>query len=199
MYKLIRVFGKYEAFMFLLGGQHRMNGVRGAHYCKPIGAEYLHALRSDDPKGEIISIALGEKCIKDAKTKMRYNVEKRAAGRYRSLNIIPWLAGRKQKREDTTVEFRIHRNTHDVDRVIGWAQLCACLVEWCHKASDKEIDELPKSAAQAFANIIAPSLKDWILNRIKGWRNDTSIKSGVPRRVRFRNGEYVMVPYGSLS
>jgi hypothetical protein len=190
MYKLLKVFAKYEAFMYLLSGQQRMIN----EYSEPCGKAYMTALESDDPKGGILSTAISaSKDSKQGRKDVRFSCKKDGV-RYRSLNIMPWITGHRHKRTDSTVEFRMHRNTNDVERVIAWTQLCVSLVDWCHNASDKEINELPDSALVAFATIIAPHLRKWLLNRVRDWRQATCFANDGVRRVRFRKGKYVMVP-----
>ncbi len=192
MWRLLRVYSKYEPFLYMLAGQHRMVN----DYCSPIASRIGGASEREnffDVKGEILSFYVNEE-VSYARSRMR-DLSKKDGSRYKSLNIMPWLSGRRFKASDTTVEFRLHRNTKDANRVIGWTQLCVRLVDWCATASEADVRALPDSALHAFCKVIAPDLKDWILNRLKGWHEDTAIKRGAPRRVRFRNGKYVAVPY----
>ncbi len=98
------------------------------------------------------------------------------------------------------MEFRLHANSLDAGgRVLGWAKLCARLVDWCHSASNKEAEALPNSALKALC-IIAPDLKDWILKRILDWRKVTSMSDSpvrraqglrkIARRIKVKNGTW---------
>ncbi len=205
MYRLLWVYSKVEPLLYLIGGQQRMNN----RYCRPAGASYATALADVDRKGGILAVALQgeEEEVRKAPDARKYarRVEKKHHGRYKGINIIPWLAGRRQRlrsiyvrdknvdgkaigkpvyygvrnsqRPDSTIEFRLHSNSLDAGgRVLNWAKLCARLVDWCTKASDKETQALPKSALKALC-IIAPDLKPWILERIRHWRGATKIRN----------------------
>lgn len=210
MYRLLWVYGKVEPLMYLLAGQHR---ARLDHdrtsYCKPVGREYLDSLSEVDRKGAVLAVALGRGNSEEGARKILRScrIGKKDGGRYRGLNIIPWLAGRAYKerkvtkdlktgkvttsltpKPDSTVEFRLHRNSMNPDRVIGWSQLCAKLVDWCANATDKEAQNLPKSPLRALCEVIAPELAPWILRRVTEWRKATKVspytkRRGVPRRI----------------
>ncbi len=216
MYRLLWVYGKIEPILYLLAGQERSKG----HYCKPVGKDYLKSLSEFDRKTAVLEIAIGSEdiCGRGLKQYMRSRIlEKKGAGRYRGLNIIPWIVGRAYPQKvqtvnpetgkkstafrpnsDTTVEFRMHKNTKKSTRVIGWAQLCARLVEWCANATDKEAQDLPKSALRALCQIIAPDLAPWILSRVKEWRRSTPTAKDyrskrsrpIPRRISITENGY---------
>lgn len=198
MYRLLWVYSHVEPVLFLLAGQQRIQN----HYCRPCGRDYREALgpslleKFQDRKGKVLEVAFSADSNRlnygyTARTYQRRTPGKKDGGRYRALNICPWLAGRKEKKPDTTVEFRLHRNTLDAKRVIGWAQLCARLVEWSANATDKEAQELPKSALRALCQVIAPDCAPWILNRVKGWRADLPKLGGnYPRRIHISEGRY---------
>ncbi len=219
MYRLLWVYGKVEPLMYLLAGQHRAKLDRDrTSYCKPVGKEFLDSLSEVDRKGAVLATALGrnhsEKAARQALRNSR--IGKKDSGRYRGLNIIPWLAGRAYKerkvttdrktgkitttlvpKSDSTVEFRMHRNSLNPDRVIGWAQLCAKLVEWCASATDKEAQNLPKSALRALCEVIAPECAPWILRRVQEWRKATAVsprtqRRRVPRRISITDNGYTL-------
>ncbi len=217
MYRLLWVYGKVEPLMYLLAGQHRAKVDRDrTSYCKPVGKEFLDSLSEVDRKGAVLSVALGKGQSEDAARKSfrSHRIGKKDGGRYRGLNIIPWLAGRayKEKRQvrdkntgkvvtylepksDSTVEFRMHRNSLLGDRVIGWTQLCAKLVDWCANATDKDAQALPKSALRALCEVIAPECAPWILHRVKEWRKATRVgpvskKRRIPRRISLTDQGY---------
>lgn len=195
MLRLLRVYSLLEPILYLLAGQHRATN----RYCAAIGGMYADALMAHDPKDRVLAVAYrdeygsqgGREYVKTFKP------GKKARGRYKGLNICPWLAGRRDRGDtasDTTVEFRLHCNTLDAERVTGWAQLCARLVDWSAKASDNEARSLPKSALRALC-IIAPDLKPWIMSRVKGWRTATTTKrydrnGKSPRRISIKEGTY---------
>jgi hypothetical protein len=203
LYRFLRVFGKVEGLLYVLGGQQRITN----SYCEPCGVNYLAALDSDDPKNAVLALAYGvrekgeptprrrgKKVVqivpRYGKQANRDNPGKKTGGRYKSINIAPWVFGRRLRavqtgkgvrrngqRRDTTLEFRLHRNGDGAERVIGWTHLCVAIVEWCARASDAEVRKLPKSALRALCTI-APASKVWILRRVTEWRVATRIEPG---------------------
>lgn len=92
---------------------------------------------------------------------------------------------------DTTVEFRIHPNTHDETRVINWVKVILRLVDWAAKSTDKDLENLPKSALRILCQVIAPECSPWIMSRVKEWRNETSRNLGrQQRRISLKGGKY---------
>ncbi len=186
MYRLLWVYGKIEPILYLLAGQKRsLGGNGGRSYCAPVGQKYLASLSEIDRKGGVLAVAFEKASPSIAKSYVRsHRMHKKDQGRYRGLNIIPWLAGRttdpntgKHRRApDSTVEFRMHRNSLDAKRVIGWTQLCVRIVDWCANATDKQAQALPKSALRALCEVIAPDCAPWILSRVREWRNATKMK-----------------------
>jgi hypothetical protein len=190
MYRLLATYAHIEPLLYLLAGQERMTN----QYCKSCGPEYREALNHEtDRKNAVLSIALGYGLANSGKQNMRNGCDKKGGGRYRGLNIMPWLAGRKFRAPDTTVEFRIHGNSLDSKQVVGWTKVCARLVDWVTKSSDSDFSKLPKSALRALCEVIAPDCKEWILNRINTWRSTTSIPKRkksrkTPRLIKFKCG-----------
>lgn len=181
MYRLLHVYAKVEPLLYLLGGQKRMQNT----YCMPVGKLYTQAMANVDRKGQCLAVAYASP---EGRMAARRNPGKKAGGRYRGLNICPWLAGRRRQqiRPDTTVEFRIHRNSLDMSRVTGWVKLLVTLVDWCAKATDKEAAALPRSALRALC-ALAPESKEWILARVKAWRRATRPKA---RLIKVKGGLY---------
>lgn len=186
-----------------MGGQKRID----SKYCTPCGTEYFClGLNDDDNKKEKlarIAYSTPNRMISksDVNSILR-SPTKKAEGRYKGLNILPWLYARKHKASDQTVEFRIHENTNVAERVINWTKVCVRLVDWCAKSTDSEIKELPKSALRTLC-IIAPDCKDYILDRIKIWRQcalkSPQILEGIgivncdKRRIRLVEGNWTIV------
>lgn len=196
MYRFLAVWSRIEGLMYVLGGQHRATNT----YCEPCGDNYKKALASNDPKNAILSLAYGcrettEVAIKGeyvqvpaGKQYNRNHPTKKPGGRYKSVNIAPWVFGRrlaKHRKPDTTIEFRLHRNGDGAERVIGWTHLCVAIVDWCAKASEAEVAKLPKNALRALCRI-APGSQAWILQRVREWRTVTKCDSGVARRIDAR-------------
>lgn len=177
MFRFLAVYCRLESLLFLIGGQNRY---AGTSYCRPVAKLYTQALQSNDPKGGILSAA----CLSDGdgplrnpadgrKTMAEQGASKKGGGRYKAINIMPWIAGRIYGRPDTTVEFRLHRGSHNRERLIHWAYICQDIVDWCCKATNADVEALPKSAARALA-VISPRTKGWVLRRLLGWRKSTT-------------------------
>gem|GEM_PF-6628664 len=90
---------------------------------------------------------------------------------------------------DTTIEFRLHPNTLDTERVINWTKLVIGLVDWVVKHSDKDVEKLSKSPLRALCQIV-PDSTTWILHRVREWRKETSRSYGVSRLVSLKGGKY---------
>lgn len=180
MCRLLAIYSKVEPALYLLAGEDRIAN----RYCAPVGTQYKMDKNFYDKKNRILSVALDNP---NGRQGQRAKPGKKHASRYKSLNIMPWLAGRAKKAKDTTVEFRLHRNSSDANRIIGWAKLCCRIVDWTAKSTDSDVEKLPTSAMQALA-IIAPDCKEWMLNQIQQWRKS---KRAV-RKIRFVNGVYAI-------
>ena len=189
--KLLRIFAHIEPVMFAIGGQNRQRN----DYCAPSARVFTDALTCADRKGAILSLVESGGYVSPSRGREvgKGRISKKASGRYRSLNICPWLArmrAGKDRVPDCTVEFRLHRNTLDAKRVIGWTQLCVQIVDFAARASASEVDALCKlSALRALARI-APHSKEWIVSRIRAWRKDTSQRRGIARTVAVRQGKW---------
>ncbi len=171
MRRLIATYAKVEPILYILAGQERMQG----NYCRPCGKEYSGALKQEDWKDAVLGVALAaaRNGIRPSEL-AKQRPGKKGGDRYRGLNIMPWIAGRRVSAPDTTVEFRMHRNTLDGARIAGWARLLAAMVEWAVSASDKEVKNLPKSGLRAIVQVIAPDESKWVLSRVKAWRSVTT-------------------------
>src|ERR1035437_993603 len=187
MCRLLTVYARIEPLLYLLAGQERCQN----QFSRTCGEDYKKALLSEDWKGSILAVAFGHTSNKNEVAARAHvkSATKKDGGRYRGLNICPWLAGRKLKAPDTTVEFRIHQGTLDANRVAGWARLCASIIDWVAKSSDKDVAKLPKSALQILCKHIAPDMKPWIIGRINEWRKMTKRGSLTKKLVHFRGGK----------
>lgn len=236
IFRLLWVYARVEPLLYVIAGQQRI----GNTYCKPAGAKYLEAMGYVDRKGGVLATAydqIGSKKIGKSESGREYvrsiKPGKKDGGRYKGLNIIPWLAGRRENinntksrvavaykldrngtriatawvdrethkpivskpvKNDTTVEFRIHRNTLDGERLTQWALLCMRLVDWCAKATDKEAQSLPRSALRCLA-VISPESLPFMLKRIVAWRYATrkSLTNPIPRRIHCHGGRWKIV------
>ncbi len=94
MFRWLKVYAIVEPLLFLIAGQQRINN----NYCHPTGSCYAEALKDEDRKGSVLAVALKEAgyptpAAKSGRAQRR--VEKKALGRYKALNIMPWIAGRR--------------------------------------------------------------------------------------------------------
>jgi hypothetical protein len=169
MQRLLTVYGKLEPLLYVLAGHKRV----GNRYCSPCGIAYNKAMaeaKDNDKTTAILREAFNaHKWTKLDVERHHKAIRKKDGGRYRGLNIIPWIVGRRDMRKDCTVEFRLHENTLNEDRVINWVHLLVTLVDWCRTATDKDIQALPQSTTKALT-IICPNSKAWILQRIRSWK-----------------------------
>lgn len=205
MMRLLRVYALIEPLLYLMGGQQRINGT----YCKPTGTQYAQALESADfatRKKAVLTAAyedLGrERSPIEGHLYARMTPGKKDSARYKGLNIVPWLVGRKVQAPDTTIEFRIHRNSLDAKRVAGWAHLMAAIVDYANRSTDAEVAVLPKSALRALCQHVAPGSKAFILKRVAEWRSVTTAERGKksdaagnripPRRMGFVKGQWAI-------
>ncbi len=170
MRRLIRLYAKVEPILYMLGGQQRIGGT----YCHHAGGRLLTAANADDYKSAIMAAVYGLGTPQAGRERQKERPGKKDGGRYKGLNIIPWLVGRRKHAPDTTVEFRMHRNCLNAGQLSNWAKLCASLVEWSVNASDRDVDALPRSALRTLCQVIAPGQAKWILRLVKDWRHATT-------------------------
>jgi hypothetical protein len=174
MFRLARVYSHVEPLLYLLGGPERVDNT----YCKPWRSTLTEALHAKDPKGAFLE------ALCSTREGLRDCPDKKGEGRYRGLNLRPWLSGRWFKsgpRRDTTVEFRIHKGSLDAERVAKWTRLLVRLIDWTARASDAEVNALPRSAARALG-VIAPELKPWIMKQVQNYAQSTPLRR---RRVHY--------------
>ncbi len=197
MYRILAVYAHLEPVLYLIAGQHRLT----QHYCMPCGDKFRTALGMADPKDAVMYTALQSSHNAGAgRSLARGRPDKKDGGRYKGINIVPWITGRRTGNPDTTIEFRMHRNSLDGARLAGWASLLAEIVEWCVNASDAEVKALPRSALRALCTVIAPHSAAWVLKRVGEWRKVTaggrsdryspSGKKRAFRRIKIKGGVY---------
>lgn len=171
MYRLIEIYSKFEKLLYAIGGDGRFAN----DYCSPCGDRYLKALQhsGEAKKEKVLAVTFKEndRNYLDGFTAIGWSnrCRKKDGGRYKGLNIIPWIVAKRDNRKDCTVEFRIHENTLDVNRVIGWVHLLVKFVDWCKKAKKKDIKSLPKNQIKALIQI-CPDSEDFINTRINAWK-----------------------------
>lgn len=218
MMRLLTVYAKVEPALYLIAGQNRLASQYcrpcGEEYTKAMASQDRRGSvlgvamgRPNDTTRAYMRSRI------DKKGGARYkglNIMPWIAGRSKKSQIetgvrtyLVNVPGKKEKQQkttsgrktvrtmapDTTVEFRIHRNTHDPDRVTGWAMLCASIVDWVVKHTDDEAEALPASAMQALA-IMAPNSKAFIVKRLLDWKYVTRRDGGVKRRIQFNVGKF---------
>jgi hypothetical protein len=158
-----------------LGGQERISD-RGS-YCVPCGDQFGKAANANDWKNAILDYAINTQIPAKGRTaqgrmSVLKGVDKKGGGRYKSVNIMPWIAGRAFKRPDTTVEFRLHRGTHDAKQIVAWTQLLQDIVQWCIMSTERDFEALPSSAARCLA-VMSERSKPWLVLKIGEWRKAT--------------------------
>ncbi len=197
MYRLLTLYSKLEPILYLIAGQDRLAN----QYCKPCGVDYLNALNRRDSKEAIMRVAFGlnDDNYGSARETQRGKPGKKANGRYKGLNICPWLAGRTKAVNgsramvpDTTIEFRIHKNTLDPIRVSSWAKLCVHLIDWVAMHTDDDLKKLPSSPLRILCENVAPDLSKWILSSVKEWRKEykKTNKGTARRKIICSGGKY---------
>jgi hypothetical protein len=170
MSRLIRVYQLVEPILYILGGQGRVTN----HYCRPLGTRYSAVLEADYDKAD-----KRMRVLQYASVPVREGRSKKGGDRYRGMNLLPWLAGKQSNAKDSTVEFRIHKNSHDPQRLVPWATLLSDLVSWVACHNDREADALPKGALRALVAML-PTHREYILARLREWKNETTANSAYP-------------------
>ena len=211
--RLALVYSTVEPFLYLLAGQHRSSlclKQNGHNYSAPNGKALSGAALDIEWKKRLLKTIL--QCADIPRNKPH----KKSESRYVGMNLVPWVAGRVSSRRftngtalvgkhyrpkykterttipDTTIEFRLHRDSLDAERVIGWTKLLVRLVDWCAKATDKEVTDLlnrKESSARALCRI-APDCASWIIKRLRAWRK--AVRFG-RRRIAYYRGEYMLI------
>jgi hypothetical protein len=194
MYRLLWLYSHVEPILYMLAGQQRASNT----YCMPCGEAYKKAMSGVDRKGGVLEVAFSSaRSSNSGRSHQRQNPGKKDSGRYRGLNLCPWLAGRKNKAPDTTLEFRLHSNSSEADRVINWTQLCVRMVDWAVKSTDNDALELPKSALRTLCKVVAPECEPYIMKCLKEWRKKykgaARLVGTEHRRIRYRGGRYSLI------
>lgn len=184
MYRLLWVYSQVETILFWLGGKERMK----SSWCRPCGQAYRKAVsysqKTINQKVLLVAYATNKKCdrinddyygcsdISGLDYYRRYG-DRRAQGRYKALNLCPWLSARKRNKKGMTVEFRLHKyaEPEETEDVIQWVQLLVQLVDWAKKATDEEAKQLPQNALLAL-HAIAPKSRKWIRQQGNKWGKD---------------------------
>lgn len=207
--RLMRVWAKIEPIMYAVAGQGRVSN----KYCQPAADVIRQCLSAEKPKiathayfrlglqsvagasahNEQGQVIRGYAAVTQSLHYKRDGLDKKATGRYRAMNLCPWLVRRQRPilpntgetprtgqearaymPKDCTVEFRLHRNTKDPERVYQWAMLLSNLVQWVSTHTDRDVDNLPASPLRALVAMV-PSHRNWILGRLRIWRRATTV------------------------
>lgn len=195
MARLVRLYERVEPALYVLSGRRRWSN----RFCRPWDTRFTTALASTtDVKGAILRVlynsadeAAGKKELTNTWSRDAGNgklvpygePEKKSSFRYHGLNLAPWIARLRRRNKskaarslynrpvsDATVEFRLHENCHDRERLTAWTKLLVRLVDFASKSTDSEIDSLPMSGMRALATI-APDCLPFIVQRTKAYRN----------------------------
>lgn len=189
--RLIKVYSKVELLLYAIGGDARVVN----EYCSPCGEKYLKAMKTRT-KESVLRIMFQPRhfITRSRRTMFRgqgtasdhaQRAEKHDGGRYKGLNLIPWLVAKRDNKKDCTVEFRIHENTMDAKRVIGWVQMLVRFVDWVKKATPEMVKALPKNQLMALLKI-CPGSKDYITERVAAWsKYTTTNRIGVDEKGKF--------------
>lgn len=167
-------------------------------YCRRKGLNILPWLAGRGPRPPTpinVPILAGDTLEKLAQ---RHGVSVAALLRWNKLKLSSKLVtgrnliiNKRTVAPDTTIEFRIHPNTNDPVRVTNWAKIVVRLVDWSVKSTDKDLENLPKSALRILCQVVAPECAPWIMERVKEWRKETSrINGRQARRIAFKGGKY---------
>lgn len=183
--RLLALWGHIESLMYVIGGQERYSNT----YCKPIAPHCLGILGEcgRDLRHAVFDVAMGEEI--DLDRYVASKKRKKGGDRYRSLNLMPWIAGRGgggSRRGDCTIEFRLHRHHEHAWRTLGWAELVRDLVTWCASATDGECKRLLAMRPTRALVAACPSSHGFIVRRLRGWKAATSLYSNSCIRRRFR-------------
>lgn len=185
MVRLLRIYSVVEPVLYLMAGQQRIAG----RYCQPCGQVYAEALQDGGDNTELLKKEIAYAAFHDTEDVGRFvdrndgarylrcRPGKKDGARYRGLNLVPWFVGRRVQAPDTTIEFRLHRNSLDATRIAGWAHLMAEIVDFANRSTDAEVKALPKSALRMLI-AIAPFSKAFIIKRVKEWRGATTSARG---------------------
>ena len=177
MYRLLWVYSRVEDALFYVGGSDRRN----SDYCEPCGDRFRAVLvdrfdkenakksnKTDVMEGVLDVVYWDRHEDVDAKGYYRRYATRRDEGRYKAINICPWLNARKRHTTDMTVEFRLHEYTSNATRVIKWTQLLVQMVDWVKKHTDQRAKQLPENGLLALC-VMAPKSRRWLLKQANRW------------------------------
>lgn len=181
--KLIQVYIRLEPILYFLGGPERISN----SFCKPCGYNYKNILSSKDKekiKSKIINYAINSY---DPEYYIQNDGGKKAPGRYKGLNLCPWIIGKPKNKSDSTIEFRIHQKSLNSKDIINWAVLCAKIVEFSKNATDYEINELNDMADSSAIKLIAPEVISWVRGKIR------ARKDFLTKKIEYNKGKFSIV------
>lgn len=103
--KLAIVYSKVEPLLYIIGGHERYDN----DYCCPIADALQAALNKKVHWKQYLSKTYGL---------IGSPYDRHDGARYKGLNLVPWLYGKPRNRDNTTVEFRIHKYTDNWKRIV---------------------------------------------------------------------------------
>lgn len=152
MKRLMHVYAHVEPVLYALGGENRLDN----DFCNPVSHRFGENGFDVDKWGAII-------------TGSRIYNDKKCGARYYGLNVLPYVVGKRYRRRDTTVEFRMHENTHDPERIINWTRLLADIVSSVKGGFD--INRMDKNQFKCL-NKLSPRCRKWLkLTKKPRYRN----------------------------
>lgn len=175
VFTLMKLWAKVEPAMFLLAGQGRMMN----QYCPPAAGMFQAILGASDRKGATLAAYVQGNVrhpgdyAEDARANVASGgIYKKGSGRYRAVNLLPWLAGRAFRTQDTTIEFRLHKASLSHRRLTSWSNLLTDIVSWCRTHGEEAVGGLHRDPFRALMLISKRSAK-FILDSVRGYRRHT--------------------------
>lgn len=160
----VRLWEKVETAMYELVIPSRKN----SSYCLPLSSQITSKIRNNTPKG-IIKGIYGDEYLTNIDAVRQ---SRRPSQRYRAINLHSWAYR-------GTVENRMHHGTINARKIINWSLLNVAILEASKNMSLRDIHTIGIDDGLPFLMAIAPTpdIKDWIMERYKMFKRDSS---GVP-------------------
>lgn len=157
--RLVRLWAKIEPAMYDLVAHSRKRN----RYCKPATKEYANIAEANTSSAlrQALNQTLYQQRATSRSTKQaieRFKSTKYMEARYFGLNLHSWFLRR-------TIEFRMHQGTVDYRKVIGWAEICAWVIQSAASLSDKQIAALPSVPTKALYSLLPRHLRAFAKRR----------------------------------
>lgn len=155
------VWASVENIMFDLIARNR----RSSTYCAPLGNKLINHF-SDQNQGHGQTVKqLIEGIYGSPVTASSMLNARRPSCRYHAINLHSWIYR-------GTIENRMHHGTVNPEKIKNWAMLNSIIIDCAAQIGSREAKELPTKLNSAeyqlgFLVSIAPSLKNWIIDRYR--------------------------------